>query len=225
MHVGQPNHQGLWNSRVLRSDEVGDVLDPSSVIGALACSGSVTAVVRNHAPLPCSGDDSQHSSATMFGRFAHCRTNTTLGLICNIAPLPCCSDSHTPMLRVCLLRYQAVRLPPVSVFTTLVPQSRSSEQHTWCSHSVCLASRVACVRAWSWLSHPRPPDRSQHGCTVGVLPGPTRVLPMPRKYGISRRAPTRAVLVSVLWCAYTVCGLCRQYVLYCVLSHPSSTWS
>ena len=21
---------------------------------------------------------------------------------------------------------------------------------------------------WSWSSHPRPPDRSQHGCTVGV---------------------------------------------------------
>ena len=85
--------------------------------------------------------------------------------------------------------------------------------------TACLASRVACVRAWSWLSHPRPPDRSQHGCTVGVLPGPTRVLPMPKQYGIGRRAPTRAVLVGVLWCAYTVCGLCRQYVLYCVLSH------
>ena len=56
VHVGQPNHQGLWNSHVLRSDEVGDVLDPSSVIGALARSGSVTAVVRNPAPLPCSGD-------------------------------------------------------------------------------------------------------------------------------------------------------------------------
>ena len=83
--------------------------------------------------------------------------------------------------------------------------------------TACLASRVACVHVWSWLSHPRPPDRSQHGCTVGVLPGPTRVLPMPRQYGIGRRAPTRAVLVGVLWCAYTVCGLCRQYVLYCIL--------
>ena len=79
--------------------------------------------------------------ANMFGRFAHCRTSTTLGLICNIAPLPCCSDSHTSMLWVCLFRYQAVRLPPVTVFTTLVPQSRSEEQHTWCSHCV---SRFAC---------------------------------------------------------------------------------
>ena len=100
--------------------------------------------------------------------------NTTLRLICNIAPLPCCSDSHTPMLRVCLFRYQTLRSPPVSVFTTLVPQSRSGEQHTCCSHSVCLASRVACVRAWSWLSHPRPPDRSQHGvyrgCPAGTHP-------------------------------------------------------
>ena len=28
--------------------------------------------------------------------------------------------------------------------------------------------RVACACAWSWLSHPQPPDPSQHGCTVGV---------------------------------------------------------
>ena len=49
------------------------------------------------------------------------------------------------------------------------------------------------------LSHPRPPDRNQHGCTVGVLP--TRVLPMPRQYGIGRRAPTRAVLsCAASWC-------------------------
>ena len=51
------------------------------------------------------------------------------------------------------------------------------------------------------LSHPRPPDRNQHGCTVGVLPGPTRVLPMPRQYGIGRRAPTRALLsCAASWC-------------------------
>ena len=159
----------------------------------------------------------------MFGRFAHCRTSTTLGMTRNIAPLPCCSDSHTPMLRVCLFRYQAIWLPPVTVFTTLVVHTHVRVNSTLDVRTACLASRVACVRAWSWLSHPRPPDRSQHGCTVGVLPGPTRVLPMPRQYGIGRRAPTRAVLVGVLWCAYTVCGLCRQNVLYCVLSHPSST--
>ena len=36
---------------------------------------------------------------------------------------------------------------------------------------------------------------------MGVLPGPTRVLPMPRQYGIGRRAPTRAVLsCAALWC-------------------------
>ena len=89
----------------------------------------------------------------MFGRFAHCRTATTLGLNCNIAPLPCCCDSHTPMLRVCFFRYQVVRLPPVSVFTALVPQSRSGEQHTWCSHCV---SRVACrlrARGRGWATH------------------------------------------------------------------------
>ena len=69
----------------------------------------------------CPDDDSQHSSANM------------LEMIRNIAPLP--------MLRVHLFRYQAVRSPPVSVFTTLLPQSRSGEQRPRCSHCV---SRVAC---------------------------------------------------------------------------------
>ena len=36
---------------------------------------------------------------------------------------------------------------------------------------------------------------------MGVLPGPTRVLLMPRQYGVGRRAPTRAVLSCVAsWC-------------------------
>ena len=60
VHVGQPNHQGLWNSHVLRSTDFRNAVVmfviQSSVIGAPACSGSVTAVVRNSAPLPCSGD-------------------------------------------------------------------------------------------------------------------------------------------------------------------------
>ena len=72
-----------------------------------------------------------------------------------------------------------------------------------CSAPLVFALRVACVCACVLvrLSHPRPPDRSQHGCTVGVLTGPTRVLPMPRQYGIGRRAPTRAVLsCAASWC-------------------------
>ena len=72
-----------------------------------------------------------------------------------------------------------------------------------CSAPLVFALRVTCVCACVLvrLSHPRPPDRSQHGCTVGVLPGPTRVLPMPRQCGIGRRAPTRAVLsCAASWC-------------------------
>ena len=49
--------------------------------------------------------------------------------------------SSATMLRVYLFRYQAVRSPPVSVFTTLVPQSCWGDLHTCCSHCV---SRVAC---------------------------------------------------------------------------------
>ena len=98
----------------------------------------------------------------------------------------CCGSASMYRRSVLLLRYQAVRSPPVSVFSTIV------------ARSVCLASRV---RVLVRLSHPRPPDRNQHGCTVGVLPGPTRVLPMPRQCGIGRRAPTRAVLsCAASWC-------------------------
>ena len=95
-------------------------------------------------------------------------------MLCTLAPLTCCGCS------VLLLRYQAVWSPPL---------------FTACVCDLCR------VRVLVRLSHPRPPDRNQHGCTVGVLPGPTRVLPMPRQYGIGRRAPTRAVLsCAALWC-------------------------
>ena len=47
-----------------------------------------------------------------------------------------------------------------------------------------------------WMSLPRPHDRSQHGCTVGVSQGPTRVMPHPgRMMGTSERQLVRALLV------------------------------
>ena len=107
---------------------------------------------------------------------------------------------------VLLLRNLAVRSPPVSVFSTIV------------ARSVCLASRVACACACS-------------GCTVGVLPGPTRVLPMPRQLwhrsqsANSCCAELCCVVVSGGASSTSSCGLSRPYVLLCVLSHPSSTWS
>ena len=115
----------------------------------------------------------------------HCKY---VWLICTLAPLPRprCSATMSrcsatmPRCLAPLLRYQAVWSPPV---------------FTACVCDLCR------VRVLVRLSHPRPPDRSQHGCTVGVLPGPTRVLPMPRQCGIGRRAPTRAVLsCAALWC-------------------------
>ena len=101
------------------------------------CAPSLTAVVRNSAPLPCFGASHLYSATGLVGRHP-------------------------------------------------------------CSQLVSVTC-VACV--CSWLIHPRPPDRSQHGCTVGVLSGPTRVLPMPRQCGMGRTAPTRAVLsCAALWC-------------------------
>ena len=113
------------------------------------------------------------------------------------APLPCCGCS------VLLLRSQAVWSPPL---------------FTVCVCDLCR------VRVLVRLSHPRPPDRNQQWRTVGVLPGPTRVLPMPKQYGTGRRAQTRAVLsCAALWClggasSTSSCGLSRPYVLLCVLS-------
>ena len=117
-----------------------------------------------------------------------------------LAPLPCCGCS------VLLLRCQAVWSPPLL---------------TACVCDLCR------VRVLVRLSHPRPPDRNQHGCTVRVLPGPTRVLPMPRQYGIGRRAPTRAVLS----CAASWCLVVRRprrcvdclVLTFCYVSSRSST--
>ena len=127
----------------------------SSVIGALACLGSVTAVVRNSAPLPCSGDS---------------RT---------IAPLPCCGCAfmyrcHDRMTCTCSATRLLGRHP--SRCSAPLFHNHVGVICTLAVRTACLASRVACVRAWSWLSHPRPPDRSQHGCTVGVDREPTRVM-------------------------------------------------
>ena len=138
----------------------------SSVIGALACLGSVTAwfatLLRESRALShCYhvGDDSQHSSATMFGSFAHHRTATMLGMTRNIAPLPCCwcTCSATGLLG----RHPSRCSRPLF-------RNHVRVNSVLAARTACLASRVACVRACSLLSHPRPPDRSQHRCTVGV---------------------------------------------------------
>ena len=125
----------------------GDVLDPifrdrcSCVLGLCYCRSS------------------QPSSATMFGRFAHYRTATMLRMTRNVAPQPCCecACSATRLLG----RHPRRCSPPFF-------HSHVRVNSVLAARTACLASLVACVRAWSWLSHPRPPDRSQHGCTVGV---------------------------------------------------------
>ena len=147
MRVGRPKHRELWHSRVLCSDEVGDVLDPifrdrcSCVLGLCYCRSS------------------QLGSATMFGRFAHYRTATMLRMTRNIVPLPCCG-CNCSVIRL-LGRHPSRCSPPFF-------HSHVRVNSVLAARTASLASRVACVRAWSWLSHPRPPDRSQHGCTVGV---------------------------------------------------------
>ena len=121
-----------------------------------------------------------HCKHYFYLAFREKQRKKVLTTCCGCASMYGCSATMLRVRSVLLLRYQAVWSP--SLFTACV----------------CDLCRV---RVLVRLSHPRPPDRNQHGCTVGVLPGPTRVLPMPRQCGIGRRAPTRAVLsCAALWC-------------------------
>ena len=137
----------------------------------------------------------------------------------NIAPLPCYGDLHTPILWVCLFRYQALRLPPVSVFTTLVPQSRSEEQHTWCSHCV---SRVAC-RLRARVVVVEPPTALLTEVSTGVPWVSCRDPPVCSRCpgSMASVAERQLVLCWSVCCgaSYTVCGICRQYVFCTVFSH------
>ena len=113
----------------------------------------------------------------------------------------CCESWENCPLKLLRVRFRVQVSGHVWDDQRLYSATRLFGRHpSRCSAPLVFALRVACVCACG-LSHPRPPDRSQHGCTVGVLPGPTRVLPMPRQYGIGRRAPTRAVLsCAASWC-------------------------
>ena len=114
---------------------------------------------------------------------------TVLELHCNISPLPCCGDSQTPMLPCFGCAFiQVSWSEEMHLFATRL-SGRHSVFITIVARIVCLASCVASVRALSWFSHPRPPDRRYHGCTVGVDRDRWNI-----------RTPTRAALVGVLWC-------------------------
>ena len=54
---------------------------------------------------------------------------------------------------------------------------------------------VLCSGSWSCLGHPQPPCVPGTG-VLWCKQGPTRVLPMPRQYGIGRRAPALRTLAT-----------------------------
>ena len=84
----------------------------------------------------------------------HSRARSLTAVVRNSAPLPCCGCASMYKRSVLLLRYQAVRSPPVSVFS-----------HHCCSQCCSLASRVACAcapdrnpaRVLPWVSCRDPP--------------------------------------------------------------------
>ena len=55
---------------------------------------------------------------------------------------------------------------------------------------------VLCSGSWSCLGHPQPPQLNWARVYCGCKPGPTPVLPMPRQYGIGRRAPALRTLAT-----------------------------
>ena len=131
----------------------------------------------------------------------------------NIAPPPCCgcACSATRLLG----RHPSRCSPPLF-------HSHVRVNSVLAARTACLASRVACVRAWSWLTHPRLLTEVSTG-VPWVLTGTHPCDAPPRQGGGT--SERQNVLCWSVCCgaSYTVCGICRQYVLYCVLSHPSST--
>ena len=79
------------------------------------------------------------NSENMFGRFAHCRTSTTLVMTRNIAPLPCCGYAFVCRCLAMFGMTDACLPLPGSVVAT-----RHGVQHRWCSHCVSRASARAC---------------------------------------------------------------------------------
>ena len=157
----------------------------------------------------------------LFGRFAHCRHSYHAGvdlqhsftaMFAVIRTLPCCGCACS-----------ATRLfgcPPVSVFT----HPCSTVTSGWTAHLV-FALRVsrrvslACARGRGWATHGLLTEVST-GVPWVSCRDPTRVLPMPRQYGHRSQSAKLVLCWSVcVWCAYTVCGFCRQYVFCTVFSH------
>ena len=118
-----------------------------------------------------------------------------------------------------VLRYQALKSPPVLVFTTLLPQSRSGEQRPCCSHCVSRRVSLACARGRGWATHGLLTEVSTG--VPWVLTGTHPCDAPPRKGGGT--SERQLVLYWSVCCGatYTVCGLCRRYVLYCVLLNSS----
>ena len=132
--------------------------------------------------------------------------------------------SSATMLRLHLFRYQAVRSPPVSVFSTLI----STIMLGWSAHllfALRVSRRVslACVRGRGWATHGLLTEVSTG--VPWVLTGTHPCDAPPRQGGGTSERQLVLCWSKCSGASHTVCGLCRQYVLYCVLSHPSSTWS
>ena len=100
-------------------------------------------------------------------------------LSCAVAPLPCgnCAPSFV-LLGSC---------------TSLGSCSRTC---VTCSSALCSTLVCAVFRLVELLGPPTASLAYQARVYCGCKPGPTRVLPMPRQYGIGRRAPALRTLAT-----------------------------
>ena len=128
----------------------------------------------------------------------HSRARSLTAVVRNSAPLPCCGCASMYRRSALLLRYHVVWSPPL---------------FTACVCDLCR------VRVLVRLSHPRPPDRNQHGCTVGVLPG-THPCALDAQ-AVWHRSQSANSCCAELCCVVVFgggsstssCGLSRPYVL------------
>ena len=145
-------------------------------------------------------DCSVDTELMMFGRFAHYRTATMLRMT---RTLPCCGYAF--MYR-CLamfgwpapvFRYQALRSPPVSVFSTFVVHTRRARGRGWATHG--LLTEVSTGVPWVLTgTHPCDAPPRQGGGT-----SERQLVPC---WSVCCGARTRSVKCAAV------------YVLYCVLS-------
>ena len=110
----------------------------------------------------------------------------------NTAPLPCCGCAS--MCGRSATMWELRSLFRVIVLLHII--GLCSRTCVTCSSALCSTLVCAVFRLVELLGPPTASLAYQARVYCGCKPGPTRVLPMPRQYGIGRRAPALRTLAT-----------------------------